>query len=337
MAKYNCNSCEYTTDKMSNWERHKQSKKHKNNESKLFIMNPACIRYASGKDGDKVAKSNDKSNEITYECDYCGSEFKHHQNMYRHMKYRCKEKISLQNKNEILEKQNKELNTENKKLIDTNLNNSEVTKKSVNVMTYALKHFQDASPVGLLEDDKFDEMTKFLIYDEDGNKKTNKSVEEIIIFHYKKDTLIKVLGELIVNKYKKTNPKKQSIWSSDISRLTFIVRDIIGKTKKSKWITDKKGIHITQTVINPMMDIIKKRLIKFVNKSGKIINETKDILSKMHDANLALLAIKLGKIHSEILRYIAPHFNFNIDDKLKTTNKNRQHSSSSLDDSDIEN
>lgn len=196
-----------------------------------------------------------------------------------------------------------------------------MTKKSMNALSYALNNFDDAPPIGLLEDDKFNKMTKCLIYDDNGNKKTNKSVEEIIIFHYKKDTLVKVLGELITNEYKKADPNKQSIWSSDISRLTFIVRDIIGKTKKSKWITDKKGLHITQTIINPMMSIIKDKLIKFVNKSGKIINkskidnedETKNILSKMHDANLALLAIKLGKIHSEVLKYIAPYFNLSID------------------------
>ena len=32
----------------------------------------------------------------------------------------------------------------------------------------------------------------------------------------------------------------------------------------------------------------------------------------MHDANLALLSIKLGKIHTEVLKQIAPYFNFNI-------------------------
>ena len=57
-----------------------------------------------------------------------------------------------------------------------------------------------------------------------------------------------------------------TITGIDISRLTFIVKDIIGKTKKSKWITDKKGLHITQAIINPMMEIIKEKLVKFVNK-----------------------------------------------------------------------
>jgi hypothetical protein len=145
------------------------------------------------------------------------------------------------------------------------------------------------------------------------------------------------LGELITNEYKKADPNKQSIWSSDISRLTFIVRDIIGKTKKSKWITDKKGLHITQTIINPMMSIIKDKLVKFVNKSGKIINkskidnedETKNILTKMHDANLALLEIKLGKIHSEVLRQIAPYFNLNIENVSMSSDTSEESDSDS--------
>jgi hypothetical protein len=170
-------------------------------------------------------------------------------------------------------------------------------------------------------------MTKCLIYDNKGNKKTNKSVEEIIIFHHKQNTLVKVLGELLINEYKKKDPSVQSIWSSDISRLTFIVRDIIGKTKKSKWITDKKGLHITQTIINPMIDIIKSKLSMYVNKSGKKIDksmiqdeeETKEVLSKMHDANLAILTFKLGKIHGEILKQIAPHFNLDVETTINNS------------------
>jgi hypothetical protein len=71
-----------------------------------------------------------------------------------------------------------------------------------------------------------------------------------------------------------------------------------------------------------MMNIVKDKLIKYVKKSGNLINkskindedEIKYLLSKMHDANLALLSIKLGKIHSEVLKQIAPYFNLNIDD-----------------------
>ncbi len=54
----------------------------------------------------------------------------------------------------------------------------------------------------------------------------------------------------------------------------------------------------------------------------------------MHDANLALLAIKLGKIHSEILRYIALYFNFNIDDELRQSDIESSEDESDCEDSD---
>ena len=319
ITKYNCKICNYSTNRYIDLARHNQSKKHINNieqfdhviDQKLATNEQKLANQFNGQ------KQNEKQ---ILKCLYCEITFQHKSSLSKHQNYRCKMKDDILKENEILKMKIEQLSLDNQKLIDTNLNNSEVTKKSMNIMTYALKHFDDAPPISLLQDDKFDEMTKCLVYDDDGNKKTNKSVEEIIIFHFKKDTLVKVLSELITNEYKKDDPTKQSIWSSDISRLTFIVKDIIGKTKKSKWVTDKKGLHITQTIINPMMEIIKDKLIKYVNMSGKLVNKsikngknTENILARMHDANLVLVAIKLGKIHSEILRHIAPYLNLNID------------------------
>jgi hypothetical protein len=323
---YICEGCNYETRDLSNFSRHKNSKKHKNNEHKSIdapFMHHSCTIYAPQKKDIENTNHNVTGNEDhKYVCVNCKKTFAYHQGMYRHMKYYCKRLENKDNKIKILEEQNN-------KLIDTIQNqsksvvvNSEIAKKSINTLSYALKHFQDAPPIGLLEDDKFNKMTKYLIYDDNGNKKTNKLVEEIIIFHYNQNTLVKVLGDLIINEYKKNDPNKQSTWSSDVSRLTFIVKDIVGKTKKSKWISDKKGVHVTQTIITPMMKIIRDKLMSYVSKSGKKVNrltdkseneeEIKDLLSKMHDANLAILAIKLGKIDGEILKYIAPYFNLTV-------------------------
>lgn len=72
-----------------------------------------------------------------------------------------------------------------------------------------------------------------------------------------------------------------------------------------------------------MMDIIEDKLKIFISESSKVINklinngrDTETILLKMKDANLALLTIKLGKIHCDVLRHIAPYFNLKIDDEL---------------------
>jgi len=198
---YKCIECKYETHDQSNYQRHKKSKKHINNESKNVLMNPEGPRERPEETQLNYSVNIDNSNT----CFFCNQSFKHKTHLYRHQKYRCvirlnkdKEIEDLKLKNQQLNTKNEQLSSENKKLIDTNLNNSEVTKKSMNIMTYALKHFEGAPPIGLLEDDKFDKMVKCLVYDDDGEKKTDKSIEEIITFHYNKGTLVKVLGELIL-------------------------------------------------------------------------------------------------------------------------------------------
>jgi hypothetical protein len=342
MHKYECTQCNYTTDRLYNLDLHKKSKKHKNNVQYQFRVSQELATVSqelAGQNSNEVANENE--NVLT--CQFCFRLFKHKSSLSKHQKYRCKEKDSnnkLRDENEELKKQNRTITEEKNKLIDLATSNSDVAKKSMSIMTYALKHFNDAPPIGLLEDEQFNKMSNLLIYDDNGKKKTNKSIEEIIIFHHKQNTLNKIIGDLIVGVYKKNDPKKQSTWSSDVSRLTFIVRDIVGKGNKSKWIMDKKGIHITQTIINPLMDKIKVSLSDYITKCGKKINRitsksilsddeeniTKELLLKMQEANLTLLTIKLAKIHSEILKYIAPFFNLNIDDHSKNSDSDSESS-----------
>ena len=314
---YKCNICNYETYDQSNYIRHKKSKKHLKIFNNLEHFSTLNKNLLPDELPELPGELPEKSKLI---CKYCKSEFKFKSGLSRHQINRCKLKNNKSIEDNELKEQNKILMEIIRDQSKIAVNNSEVTKKSMNIMTYALKHFEEAPPIGLLEDDQFDEMVKCLVYDNDGERKTDKTVEEIITFHHKKGTLVKVLGELITNEYKKSDPKKQSIWSSDISRLTFIVKDIIGKSKKSKWITDKKGIHITQTIITPMLDIVKDRLIAFVDELGKMVSKsikecrnTENILSKMHDVNVLLVEIKLGKMRMEILRNIAPYFNLSVD------------------------
>ena len=49
--------------------------------------------------------------------------------------------------------------------------------------------------------------------------------------HFKKNKLAEILGKAIVEEYKKDNPHDQSMRASDVSRLTFIVKSVAGKTK----------------------------------------------------------------------------------------------------------
>ena len=75
------------------------------------------------------------------------------------------------------------------------------------------------------------------------------------------------------------------------------------------------------------MDKIQDLLTKYNTKCGKFVNklskktsalnttEENEIRSKlltMQEINLTILTIKLRKIHTEILKYVAPYFNLNM-------------------------
>ena len=64
------------------------------------------------------------------------------------------------------------------------------------------------------------------------------------MFYFERNNLPEILGKAIVEEYKKDDPNDQSMWSSDVSRLTFIVKSVMGKSK-SKWVSDKNGVHFT--------------------------------------------------------------------------------------------
>jgi hypothetical protein len=106
------------------------------------------------------------------------------------------------------------------------------------------------------------------MYDSKNKKRTNYSLEEIILFYFERNTLPEILGKAIVEEYKKDDPEDQSMWASDVSRLSFIVKSAMGKTKskKSKWISDKNGIHFAELIIRPMFEIIKNKMKEYIKK-----------------------------------------------------------------------
>jgi len=333
--KYICKSCNYETHDKSHFDRHKNTKKHEQNLHNINIKKnneKLCIRNASDLHPLCIREEDNENNK--FECKYCGKIFSHHQNMYRHINYRCKSKNDepIVKKLEImidnLEKQNKTLENQNEKLIGIVVNNSETIKKSVSALSYVTKQYPNAPVIEELEYDKFDKITKSLIYDPKNKKKTNYSIEDVILFHFKKNNLPEVLGKAIVEEYKKTDPKNQSMWASDVSRLAFIVKSAIGKSKqkKSKWITDKNGIHFSEMIIKPMFEIIKDKMKEYVDKNkvseADIRNDKTDGISvKLSNIQLAcelIRDINASKFEGKVLKYVAPYFNLNINNSSES-------------------
>ena len=45
---------------------------------------------------------------------------------------------------------------------------------------------------------------------------------DTLVYNYENKNLHKYLGDFIIGHYKKDNPSEQSMWSSDVSRLTYL-------------------------------------------------------------------------------------------------------------------
>ena len=93
------------------------------------------------------------------------------------------------------------------------------------------------------------------------------------------------------------------MWSSDVSRLTFIVKSVFGKNNsKSKWISDKNGVHFTDLIIKPMFEIIKEKLREYIKnerleESEIRDEEIEDITTRLSNMQLAGELIRLINWH----------------------------------------
>ena len=372
--KYYCEICNYETHDYGNFSRHTKSKKH---DKKMRLPEQKNSMRHHFKTGSKKSNDKEKSNMIKkYECKYCGNCFAYRQGLFKHIKDHCfvkkNENVTydklklLEEKCKKLEETNEKLMSTNDKLAEAHTQNSKSFKKSINVFSYISHHFSDAPPIALLGEKEIDGLLKYnedtydcsntsddiLIYSNDDSdfnsdfndsdfeyyKKQPKKLEEIIIHYYDKQKLDQFLGDIIVNAYKKDNPKIQATWSSDVARLTFFINRQIGdkKNKENKWIIDKKGMTFTKLIIEPITERIKEILQKYVAKCDREIQKlskpnahlndeirenTIGNLELMQSAVEAIMFINLKKINSDVLKYVAPYFNLDVNNVTNEENE----------------
>lgn len=142
----------------------------------------------------------------------------------------------------------------------------------------------------------------------------------VLINHHVDGNLHSVLGDVIVANYRKNDVKKQSLWSTDVARLTYLIREI-GK-KGSLWTQDKKGNKVKRSVIKPMLKKIKTIVETF--NANLLETPTTEIRVKMErhaihllqeigykgNKNTSILAEKINK-------YVAGHMHFDEKNKAK--------------------
>ena len=106
-----------------------------------------------------------------------------------------------------------------------------------------------------------------------------------------------------------------SLRSSDTSRLTYIISELLA-SKKSVWNHDYKGTKIKEFVLVPVLNHIRECITKFLGKISTKISKNKEIdIDKINSqmkcglkvAEIANL-IDNNTLVDDILKYISPYF-----------------------------
>jgi hypothetical protein len=251
-------------------------------------------------------------------CEKCNSIFANRHSLSRHKHYRCKtffqenkltETISILNNkvNELIETKRDDHNLINLLLeyvkeskISYHNKNSNNTY-NISVKNYLQQNYPNAPHLeSIIEPEK-------IKYDQHDDE-----FIDALVYNYNNKILDKYIGDFLIKCYKKDDPSKQSMWSSDISRLTYVIKELLSNNQ-SIWNHDYKGIKIKEYIIRPLLRYIKEyvdeywmsNLDQFKNTDIKKINKFSKIYNSLH---MIKKDIDNDILTDEIVKYIAPNF-----------------------------
>jgi|LakMenEpi02Apr12_1017379.scaffolds.fasta_scaffold00559_1 hypothetical protein len=193
----------------------------------------------------------------------------------------------------------------------------------------------------IVSDVKSDKNIKFWI--EQKPEFANEYIAERLLHIYDSKGFTNYITNIVVKAYKKDDPAEQTFWTSDVSRLIYIVRSTIDQ--KNEWVYDKKGIIIKESIIDPLLDEVYNIIIKYKKYMENrylhsLIEEESDYYMKK--LSILKIADKLiddfrnrQVVKNQIIRVLAPKFflgrDVNKDKKLiekqkqlEDTNKKKQ-------------
>lgn len=301
--KYECILCSYSTDDKSNYNKHTKSIAH----TDQMIINNNAIPSSN-----KLAIN--ANSKVLIDCQ-CGKSFSHKSSFSRHKKV-CqggiKEEII------ILKKQLDAVTNECKQMKHDLLEYSNNTKtvnitNNISIKKYIQQNYSDAPVLTQLAD------YSVILDNNDGELLADDELINNLIYNHNHKNLYKYLGDFLVKYYKKKDSTKQSIWNSDVSRMTYIIKELLAD-KKSLWNHDYKGIKTKQYIINPLLQYVKKYITDYIDN---YVLDLKNLSAKQCQL-IAERQLTLGYIMQyidnglpeDIVKYIAPHFHLDKQNDL---------------------
>lgn len=301
--KFICNFCNFEADSHYKFNRHLKTQKH--NKKVL-----SSTMLTQSKHELSIVNSIEAEENI---CQYCDKHLSCIQALSRHRKT-CVIKNNLEKSNSEMKINCEHFQTKNKEMqheIDTLKlsvkTNETIVKSSMSAIKYAMKHYSNAPPLKLLIDCKG--------INNDGSEE---DFGANIAYYFRHNKLAAFVGDYVVGLCKKLNPEDQSVWVTDVSRLSYIIRnhDIKGAT----WIVDKKGLCIDELMVQPLIGYVESCVRKYKTSIG-LTTENKHDLRTMETNHKhfiecldVLQYIDDKKINIDVLKYVAPFLMMHRDD-----------------------
>jgi sugar-specific transcriptional regulator TrmB len=242
MVIHTCKSCNYSSKSTSDFNRHLNTKKHKNNVGdNIFDKTDINIMQMVKEEFDK---QNEKFKNNTEE---------------------------LLKEIQKLKETNEKLNKTNNKNTNKIIQEARIIKKSI--LTILNKNFRDTPPIEYIREDEFKrELEKE--YNAKISDKDNKIFSRIFQ-DYENKKIIKTLSDIILKFVKKEDYKNQSVFNIDSSRANFATKI------EDFWLNDKKGMQLKKYTIDKVvqyminvLDIFRLRIVKIRDENMK--NPTMD-------------------------------------------------------------
>ncbi|ARF09671.1 hypothetical protein Indivirus_2_50 [Indivirus ILV1] len=309
MVHYTCELCSFSSNNKTNYSRHLLTKGHLTKVNENPIKNVTTL--------DDTQQHRVKS---TFICKYCNNSFARSSSLMRHMDKCSKISVldekddeikdirlqTLENEIKKIEKETKEKEKIYKKQIKELQNNfnkqlesyeklltSVTSPQNVTNYNYILSNYPNApaleskkSYANLLE-------TNIM------------TLVDLIIMYYEQGRLVTFIGDYLVKEYLNEEPEKQSLWTTDLSRLTYIISEAC-KKNKNIWSYDKKGVKTKKIMIEPLLDYIRKELAKYAEDNSNSIETI--MLKKLASIIQIINEIDGNLLIDRINKYISPKF-----------------------------
>ena len=291
MIEYKCNVCDIICKKKDHYNKHINTKKHKNNLDN-------CIERLKEKNNEIERIKLENKNETE------------------------KLKVIIESKDELINKftNNPSINY----YINNNNNNCNNSNNNTNIknnQNYLSCYYPNNPPLNKLEDYSVIKDSKYSESDFVGE----------LCSYYSRKQLASYLGKFLIKKYKKDDLSKQSLFNTDLSRYSFLISKYDQEIDSIDWIRDGVGNDVTRIIIDPLLDyiksIVKRQHVKYckeVKNDPKKLNLMTNSFDIINDIN------REHNLRKGILAYISPYLVLSKKDKKILNNKTTKRNNNEL-------